>query len=560
MKDLSLTYNTLPCFSVTGHIVDVVEKTIYDGTVWVEKGKIKSVDRHADVPEEAAYIMPGFIDAHVHTESTMVRPSEWAKAVVKLGTIAAATDPHEIANVLGVDGIKYLLSDARKVNFHFLFGASPCVPCTPYETSGAVLDAEVVGQLLQLEQIGFISELMNAPAVIHHDADTWKKIRAAQAVGKPIDGHAPGLTGDDLKAYVAAGISTDHECESVEEAIVKARLGMKILIREGSAARNFDALKVLIRDIPEDCMLCIDDMNPHDLLQGEINVLVQRAIAEGCDLWDVLRVACVNPRDHYHFKSGLLQPGDGADFIMVDNLRSFQVRATFINGQKVYDAQDADVSPVIDHAKENHFPNRFEALPISLDDIRLEAKSDRMKVIGAFDGQLYTSTEYATPRVVDGHVVSDTEQDVLKVIAYNRYRPGAQPVVAFMKGFGLKHAAMASSVAHDSHNLIAIGTSDALIVEVMNRLIEMQGGQLIISDCGTTEVSLPIAGLMSSLSVEQLAPQLLSLRKAAQSAGCSFQDPFMTLAFMALPVISTIKLSDQGLFDVDAFAFTHLFE
>ncbi len=549
---------------ITGHIVDVVKQRIYNGTVTVENGKIINIKKVKGVPDNAKYIMPGFIDAHVHTESSMVRPSEWAKTTVKLGTVAAASDPHEIANVLGIEGVKYMLRDARNVNFHFLFGASPCVPCTPFETSGAVFNADSIAELLKLDQIGFISEMMNVPAVINHDADTWGKIMAAKKAGKPIDGHAPDLSGNGLKTYIAAGIGSDHECVDIANAIEKIKAGMSIMIREGSAARNFNTLKTLLRDYPDNCMLCTDDMNPNDLMKGEINVLVKQAIAEGYPLWNVLKAACINPRNYFKFNSGLLQKGDCADFIVVNNLKDFDIQATYIHGKKVYDVRESACTPVIDPTFKADTPNKFNALPITLHDIHIAPASNKMKVIQAYDGEIVTSTGYATPVVEDGNVVSDPDHDILKVIIYNRYKAGAKPVIAFMKGFNLKDAAIASSVAHDSHNLIAIGTRDELIVEAMNRLIAMRGGQLIIRDNGvfknSIEVPLPIAGLMSNESCENLAPALLTLRNTAQAAGCTFQDPFMTLSFMALPVIPSLKLSDQGLFDVNLFKFTSLFE
>ncbi len=545
--------------------MDVKSQKIYDGRLTVADGMIRKITPlRSPLPADAPYLMPGFVDGHVHIESSMVTPAAYAEMVVRHGTIAAICDAHEIANVLGVPGVDYMIQSGRQADFHFLFGAPSCVPCTPFETAGASLGAAAVDSMVRRGDIGFLSEMMNFVGVVNDDPEVMAKLRSTLAQDKPIDGHAPGLTGDALRKYVNAGISTDHECSTLAEAEEKVALGMQIIIREGSAARNFEVLSPLVKTHPGQTMFCTDDMHPDELAEGHINTLARRALAQGAPLWNVLQTACVNPRNHYRLQSGLLQTGDPADFIVVSNLQDFPVKATYIHGRKVFDAQDLSCSPLKSPiAAVGHQPNHFQARPISPHQLRVSPMGKKMKVMVAYNGQLLTGKELVMPKTAttDGeeNVVSDVENDVLKIVVYNRYTP-ATPQIAFIKGFGLKEAAMASSCAHDSHNIIAIGTTDELIAQAVNRIIDMNGGQIVVTPDRTTEIALPITGLLSPLSMSEIAPQYTLLTKAAQEAGCKFDAPFMTLSFMALPVIPELKLSDKGLFDVGKFQFTRLME
>ncbi len=495
------------------------------------------------------YILPGFVDSHVHVESSMMPPASFAQLAVRFGTVATVSDPHEIANVLGTPGVEYMLANARGVPLKFHFGCPSCVPATRFETAGAVLDGTAVAALLQREDIGYLSEMMNYPGVLAGDPEILAKIAAAQALGKPVDGHAPGLRGEEARRYAAAGITTDHECYTLEEALDKVACGMRILIREGSAARNYEALKSLLATHPAACMLCSDDKHPDDLLEGHINALVRRAVADGLPLMNVLRAACVHPVEHYGLPVGQLQPGDPADFAVVDNLRDFEVQQTWIDGTLVF-----ETPTVLFDWQRPDVVNHFHCEPKRAEDFAVRDEPRYHEAIVAIDRQIITERAPCRLPVAGGWLRPEPAADVLKMAVVNRYR-NAPPAVAFIKHVGLRRGAIASTVAHDSHNIIAVGTSDAVLARAVNALIRSRGGVCYVDDQVEAVLPLAIAGLMSDEPPEEIARRYAEIDALAKQAGSKLSAPFMTLSFMALLVIPKLKLSDLGLFDAERFAF-----
>ncbi len=539
-------------FSLSGQIVDVVNRKIIPGKVFVRDGKISAVVE--DPMAKGPWIMPGLIDAHVHIESSMLIPSEFARLAVVHGTVGSISDPHEIANVLGLEGIEFMIRNGKKSPFRFYFGAPSCVPATTFESSGAAIGTKDIGSLLQMEEIRYLAEMMNFPGVIHGDKEVTKKIDLAKKYGRVIDGHAPGLTGPELKNYAAAGITTDHECFTKEEALEKIALGMKILIREGSAAKNFDALIGLMANHPESLMLCSDDKHPDDLIKGHINQLVKKALKQGYDLFDVLRSATLNPKVHYGLSNGLLQPGDPADMMVVDNPGDFNVLQTFIEGELA-----AENGKSFLHAVKEDTPNRFFCKPVSPAQLHVPARSDKIKVIQALDGQLITKTKILSAKTEGEALVSEPERDILKLVALNRYNAGSKPSVAFLNGFGLKKGAIASTVAHDSHNILAVGTNDRDLSRAINLLVENRGGIALANGDKENILPLPVAGIMTHEDGYKTAMLYQKLDKEAKALGSPLAAPFMTLSFMALLVIPELKLSDKGLFDAKSFELTSLY-
>lgn len=539
-------------FTIGGQIVDLVNSRIFSGVVIVEDGKIKKIEEQP--VGNTRYIMPGFVDAHVHIESSMLVPSEFARLATSHGTVATVSDPHEIANVLGKGGVRFMIENGKKVPFKFFFGAPSCVPSTAFETSGFTLDSNDIEELMASPDIYYLSEVMNYPGVINEDPELMRKIDAAKKYHKPIDGHAPAVTGIDLQKYIGAGITTDHECFSLAGALEKISLGMKILIREGSAAKNFEALIPLMATHPDKLMFCSDDKHPDELDDGHIDVLVRRAIDLGYDVIDVLKAASLNAVRHYNLPVGMLQQGDDADFIVVDDLRNPIARQTYIRGELVAENGASNFKYV-----ETETLNIFERPFLYSQDLFVPDKGKKIKVIECFDGQIITKSILADPKVVDGGIVSDVENDILKMVVVNRYQPYT-PAVAFIKGFGLKRGALASSVAHDSHNIVAVGVTDNDILHAVNLLIEHKGG--VTAYCGTEMVAvpLPVAGLMSNEDGFEVAQAYKNADALAKRLGSTLFAPFMTLAFMALLVIPELKLSDRGLFDVTKFELTSVYD
>lgn len=542
-------------FSITGNLVDVWTKAIYPAEIRIENGVIDSITQIGDGEAIIGkYILPGFVDSHVHIESSMLVPGEFARLAVVHGTVGTVSDPHEIANVCGMDGVEFMIDNGRQVPFKFNFGAPSCVPATIFETAGASLNSEDVKKLLNKKEIRYLSEMMNFPGVLLKDPEVMKKIAAAHAAGKPVDGHAPGLRGEQAKQYIEAGISTDHECFTADEALDKLTHGMKILIREGSAAKNFEALIELLEDHPDMIMFCSDDKHPDSLVAGHINQLCARAVAKNIDLFSVLRAACVNPVLHYNLPIGLLRKGDPADFIVADDLVQFTVHQTYIDGQLVAENGQSLIPPV-----SSGIVNQFDCKHVTETSlvIRLEdypADNGKIPVIEALDGQLITNRLDLAGKEYNGEWISDPGRDILKMVVVNRYH-NAPVAKCFIRNFGFKEGAIASSVAHDSHNIVAIGADDASIAKAINLVIDRKGGVSCVHKESSKVLALPIAGLMSADDGYLVAAAYTSIDAMAKSLGSSLAAPFMTLSFMALLVIPHLKLSDQGLFDGDAFRF-----
>lgn len=538
------------------NLINLFDRTIHEVELFIADTRISHITLMGKENPLLPYALPGFVDAHVHIESSMLTPSQFARLAVVHGTVATISDPHEIANVVGYEGVEYMIEDGNRVPFKFCFGAPSCVPATSYETAGATLNPTDVKNLLAKPEIGYLAEVMNYPGVLHHDPDMIAKINWAKHFNKPIDGHAPGLRGKSAEQYASTGITTDHECFTYEEAREKIDYGMKILIREGSAARNFDALIPLLSEFPDRIMFCSDDKHPDNLVEGHINILVKRALKLGHNIWDVLQAACLNPVAHYNLPVGLLRPGDPADFIVIDNLTDITVVETWLNGAKV--AQDG-ISFLPD-MRSRHI-NKFACERKKTEDFQCKDNniSSAIRVIEALEGQLITNALSMPKKVEDGLVVSDTERDILKIAVVNRYQ-NSPPSIGFIKNFGLKAGAIASSVAHDSHNIIAVGVDDESLCEAVNLIIDAQGGVSAVGYGESHLLELPIAGLMSDQNGYEVAEAYTRLDQFVKSnLKSKLKSPFMTLSFMGLLVIPSLKLSDQGLFDGEQFRFVSLF-
>ncbi len=543
-------------FSVKGNLVDIIGRRIYAAEVKVEDGEISSImELPASHSPLTTFLLPGFIDSHVHVESSMLVPSEFARLAVVHGTVATISDPHEIANVCGMEGVEFMIANGKQVNFKFNFGAPSCVPATTFETAGAALNSEDVRKLLEKEEVIYLSEMMNFPGVLFKDEEVMKKIAHAHELGKPVDGHAPGLRGEKAKQYIDAGISTDHECFTAEEALDKLNYGMKILIREGSAAKNFEALIGLMNKHYAMMMFCSDDKHPDSLAVGHINQLCARAVAKGIDVFKVLQAACVNPVQHYKMKVGLLKKGDAADFIVAGDLTSFNILQTYINGELVAEngksfIQSVPVVPI----------NQFDCDAITVEQLKIAVgdypnHDGKIPVIEVLDGQLITNKLLLDAKVVNGTLVSDVENDVLKMVVVNRYH-NAPIAKCFIKNFGLTHGALASSVAHDSHNIVAVGCDDESLAKAINLVIKEKGGVSAVSNEKEMVLGLPVAGLMSADDGYKVAEAYTAIdRMTKEDLGSTLMAPFMSLSFMALLVIPYLKLSDKGLFDGEKFEF-----
>ncbi|MCW3121826.1 MAG: adenine deaminase [Flavipsychrobacter sp.] len=539
-------------FTISGKLVDLFARRIYPAIITASDGVIVSIEEIDNVPDQ--YILPGFVDAHIHIESSMLVPTAFAQMAVVHGTVATVSDPHEIANVCGETGIQYMIDNSKLSPFKFFFGAPSCVPATGFETAGATLDAKAVDALLHNKDIWYLSEMMNYPGVLRKDPEVMAKITAAQKAGKSVDGHAPGLRGETAAAYAAAGISTDHECFTLDEALDKVKAGMQILIREGSAAKNYEALSPLLQMHPERVMFCSDDKHPDELELHHINGLVKRSLQKEYDLYDVLRAASVHPVQHYKLPVGLLRVGDPADFIVADNFDEFNVLQTYIAGQLVADGGKNLLPDVAATAINNFETGKKDACAFQ---IKTTNAKPIIRVIEAIEGQLVTNMLQLPGKVADGCLVSDTAQDILKIAVINRYDKEAPVAVAFIKNFGLKLGALASTVAHDCHNIIAVGVDDDSMCAAVNALVDCKGGIAVARDKDdVTTLPLPVAGLMSLDKGHKVAETYTRLNAITKEIGCAMHAPFMTLSFMALLVIPSLKLSDKGLFDGGKFEFT----
>ena len=535
-----------------GHIIDILNKQIIKGSIQIKDGKIHSITPSDNVPNQ--YILPGFIDAHVHVESSMLIPSEFARLAVKQGTVATISDPHEIANVLGRSGVEYMVNNGNQTPFKFFFGAPSCVPATTFETAGADIGLEDLRALFKLSRVNYLAEMMNYPGVLFRDKEVMAKIELAKSLNKKVDGHAPGLRGEDAKKYIEAGIETDHECFTKEEALDKLKYGMKILIREGSAAKNFEALYTLIDEFPNEIMLCSDDKHPNDFVVGHINQLAARAVAKGCDLYNVLQAACLNPIEHYNMDVGYLRVGDQADFCIVEDLKNFKVKQTVIDGNIVFENDEVKFPRV-----EAEVPNNFNCSPIKLSQLKVPNTSEKVRVIVVEDGQLVTKETEHILKSENGELLPDVENDILKIVVVNRYFD-AEPSVAFIKNFGLKEGAIASCVAHDSHNIIAVGTNDVDLQNAVNLIVKEKGGISLANGNEEEVLGLPVAGIMTTDHGEKVAERYEFLDQRSKALGAKLTSPYMTLSFCALLVIPQLKLSDKGLFDGGVFEFVSLYK
>lgn len=538
-------------FIIEGNIVDITAGTIFFGSVEITGNKIIRITNNGDVFHGKPYLLPGFIDSHVHVESSMLVPSEFARLAVVHGTVGTISDPHEIANVCGMEGVQFMIDNGKTVPFKFNFGAPSCVPATIFETAGAALNADDVDKLLQQKEIKYLSEMMNFPGVLQHDEEVMKKIASAKKYNKPVDGHAPGLRGEMAKKYIDAGISTDHECFTAEEALDKLQYGMKILIREGSAAKNFEALIGLMHDHSDNMMLCSDDKHPDSLAEGHINQLCARAVKKGIDIFKILKAACINPVLHYKMDVGLLKEGDFADFILLNDLSEFKVLQTYINGTLVAEHGKSFInttpSPII---------NKFDCSEKKVTDFTIAFRGEtEIAVIEALDGQLITNKLFVAPKVNNSEIISDVENDILKIVVVNRYKD-AVVAKGFIKNIQIKKGALASSVAHDSHNIVAVGTDDESLCKAVNLVIKQRGGVSAVADAEEKILALPVAGLMSNLDGYEVAKAYTAIDQfTKEKMGSTLGAPFMTLSFMALLVIPHLKLSDKGMFDGDGFKF-----
>lgn len=537
--------------TLISNLIDLVSKETYPAQITVTDGKITAIEKTSESPD--TYILPGFIDAHVHIESSMLVPSEFARIAVQHGTVGTISDPHEIANVLGIPGVEFMIDNARQVPFHFYFGAPSCVPATNFETAGARIDADDIDTLLSRKEIIYLAEMMNFPGVIYNDEEVLKKLASAKKHQKPIDGHAPGLMGEEMKTYFNAGITTDHECFGYQEALEKLQYGVKIMIREGSAAKNFETLIPLLKDYPEQIMFCCDDKHPDNLLESHINDHVKRALEKGYDLYDVLRASSYNVIKHYHLPIGLLQVGDNADFIEIDTIQDFNILKTYINGELVAEKGTSLITSV-----ESPIVNNFHCSVKQPSDFKVKCESDTIRVIEALDGQLISKEIVTDSLTVNGYAESNTEEDILKIAVVNRYHD-APIAIAFIKNVGLKTGAIASCVAHDCHNIVVVGTNDEDMCKAVNAIIKAKGGISLATAAEELVLELPIAGIMTNLSAEEAAAAYITLDKRAKELGSQLKSPYMTLSFMALLVIPELKLSDKGLFNGRKFEFTDVF-
>ncbi len=536
---------------MSGNIVDVIHRRIFPGEIHIQHNSILKIVETDSI--EKQYILPGFIDGHIHIESSMLVPSEFARIASVHGTVATVSDPHEIANVLGIKGVEFMMENAATVPFKFYFGAPACVPATPFETAGARFTKHDLETLFQKKEILYLSEMMNVPGVLNATPGELEKLNLARKYGKKVDGHSPGLRGEMAEKYVKSGITTDHECVTLEEAREKISYGMVIQIREGSAARNLDDLMPLIDECPNQVMLCSDDRHPNDLVESHIRDMVIRSKNAGYDLFNILQAACVNPVEHYGLDVGQLNEGDPADFIIVDNLDEMNVMATFVNGIKI-----AEMNRPLLSVQTVEKVNVFQALKKSIEDFSVPAGDGQLRVIHVIDGQLITKSSLEIPKIENGFAVQNIERDLLKITVINRYK-NEKPAVAFIRNFGLKTGAIASSVAHDSHNVVAVGANDTDLCKAVNLVIKHKGGVCVVQGDDERVIPLPVAGIMTDGDGYEVARQYAQLDQLAKEMGSTLEAPFMTLSFMALLVIPDLKLSDQGLFDGKLFEFTPLF-
>lgn len=531
------------------NLVDIISKTIFPARLYWEDGRIQKIEKLQK--EVKNYLIPGFIDAHIHIESTMLTPQEFGRNAIQHGTVAVVADPHEIANILGIEGIKFMIENGKKSPLKFFFGAPSCVPATFFETSGAELGAKEIEELLKLKDITHLGEMMNYPGVIYEDKTVVEKLALARKFKKPIDGHAPGLLGENLKIYAQHGITTEHECTTKEEALEKLEDGIKVIIREGSASRNFNELIAIAKDHYQNCMFCCDDLHPQDLQKRHIDWHVKNALNSGLDIFQVLQMASLNPIKHYKLDVGLLQVGDSADFLLVEDLDKLNILENYIDGKPTFQELKNQKPAKIE------IKNNFQVNEKIIEDFTVSADNRKLRVIKVLDGLVLTDSELMQPKFLNGFTVADPSRDLLKIAVVNRYQ-NTKPAVGFITGFGLKTGAIASCIAHDSHNIVAVGTDDKSLTKAVNLIIQNKGGICAVDENSAEILPLPIAGIISDKSCQEVAEKHELLEQKAKELGSTLSAPFMTLSFMALLVIPKLKMSDKGLFDGEKFEFVDL--
>jgi adenine deaminase len=536
---------------VVGVIYDPISRVLIPGKILIEKGKIGKIERDDCI--KGPIILPGFVDSHIHIESSMLLPVEFSRIAKRHGTIAVVADPHEIANVAGVEGIDFMINNSKDAEIQFYFGAPSCVPASPFDDCYKVIDSVEIEKMLIRDDIYFLGEMMNFPGVINSDQDVISKIEAAKRYGKQVDGHAPGLKAESLSKYIRAGITTDHECFTLEEAEEKISKGMKVLIREGSAAKNFNTLNPLVNKNPEVTMVCTDDCHPEDLIEGHINNLVKKSLAIGYNIFDIIQVVSVNPIKHYRLDLGLLQVGDSADFIVVDNLVDLRILASYVKGVNILENEKTDSHETKKYNLEYVFTKK-----IDVGDLKLAPRTNKLKAIDVIEGELVTKEIVYNIKTQNQSVISDIENDILKIVVVNRYKE-KEVFVGFIKGFGLKKGAIAESIAHDSHHIIAVGVDDRSIFKVLEYVINQKGGLCYFDDSDIWGLPLPIYGLISDEPAEIVAKKYKGINAKVAKDGCLLKAPFMTLSFMALSVIPNLKITPKGLFDVNRFKFIDQF-
>jgi adenine deaminase len=542
------------------NLVNVFSEEIYRTDVAIQGHSVVGLGEYRglrNIDLKGKFVMPGLIDGHVHVESSMLPIPEYAKAVVPLGTTTVIIDPHEIANVLGVEGIKLMLASSKKTPLGVFVVLPSCVPASPFETTGATLEAYDLNVLLEKRRVLGMGEIMNYPGVLNADTNILDKIKLVEIGRLVVDGHAPGLSGKDLCAYIAAGVISDHESVTAQEALEKVRHGMWLMVREGSTEKNLKALLPVVKEHnPRRCMLVTDDRHPGDILrEGDMNHLVRCAIAEGLSPIKAIQMATIKPAEYFHFRDiGAVAPGYIADIIVVDNLQDFNVemvikRGKIIaeKGQPLFEIESMDFSPAM---------KTMRVKPITVERFRIPGKEGKVRVIGLVPQQVTSRLLWEEATVRDGHIVADPERDILKVAVVERHHATGNVGVALVKGFGLKEGAFASSVAHDAHNIVVVGANDADMLAAANKVIAMQGGLAVCKEGRVLEtLPLSIAGLMSPLSIQRVAEKLDHMERIIADLGGTANHPFMYSAFLALSVIPELKVTDKGLVDVNRFCF-----
>jgi adenine deaminase len=523
---------------IHGKLVDIHKRKIFPATVTVEKGVITAIERNSHRGE--LFILPGFVDAHIHIESSLLPPSEFARLAVRHGTVATVSDPHEIGNICGISGVEWMLDNALEVPFKFSFAAPSSLP------------AKEVQELLIRPDVALLGQIDKGWKVLEKDPELMEKIAYAQRVRKPIDGYAPRLFGEDVKGYLAAGITTDSSCTTLSEAREKRTLGLKILVVEGSASKNFETLLPLLGQDPEGCMLCSDHLHAKDLLRGHMNLIIKRALEKGFDLFEILRIATKNPIEHYKLDVGMLRVGDPADLILVEDLTSLRVLETYIDGACVF--KEETLMPKIEVTK----INRFNARMTKPEDFAIQPQEGELNVIELADNQMLTKCSSFIPKIEGGLVTTDVARDLLKIALVNRYNK-APPVVGFLHGFGLKRGAIATTISHDEHHILAVGTTDEDLASAINVLIAEKGGIALAHQGKIDLLPLPIAGLMSALEAQEVATHYENLQEGAKALGCPLKAPFMTLSFLTHQSLPSLRMSPEGLYDVRSTSNISLF-